>query len=369
MAEILNRLDFFRIGRRYIASRAQRIDPSQVDVEGSDINLYVGSSSYMSHAIARHLVDRVSALTLAGAEDEDLDRYVIDRYQEPRKGAAAALVTVRFYRSSASAGAGSVPIGQKLIALTGVEYITIETASFGAASLEISVTARAVLAGKEYQVGANQIRKIDRPELLFDPTIQVNNDAKAAGGEPAEEDSDYRVRIQNFWRSARRGTREAIEYGATTVPGVVSAQASEAVDNTGRPARLVNLYIADSSGVASAALGASVLVALDEYRACGIPVLISLSLPEIVDVRLSLTFTSAVDTVILTEAIRNAVVAFVNSLAVNQPLSRADLFSLLRRYANQGLIVTESSVIAPAGNVIPTVGRTLRTTLANVTVA
>ena len=368
MAEILTRLDFFRIGRRYITSKATRIDPAQVDVEGSDINLYVGSSSYMSHAIARHLVDRVSALTLAGAEEEDLDRYVYDRYQEPRKGAAAALVPVRFYRSSATAGAGAIPIGQKLTALTGVEYITLETATFGASTLETTIDARAVLAGKEYQVGANQIRKIDKPELLFDPTMQVNNDSKAAGGEPAEDDSDYRLRIQNFWRSARRGTREAIEYGATTVPGVVTAQAMEAIDGNGRPARVVNLYIADSSGVASAALGAAVRAALEEYRACGIAVVTSLSLPEIVDVQLSLTYSSATDTVTLTEAIRNSIVAFVNSLAVNQTLSRADLFALLRRFANNGLVVEESSVVAPAGNVVPSIGHTLRTTLTNVTV-
>jgi hypothetical protein len=61
-------------------------------------------------------------------------------------------------------------------------------------------------------------------------------------------------------------------------------------------------------------------------------------------------------------------VAFVNSIAVNGTLSRGDLFALLRRFSNQGLIVSGSDVVVPTGNVVPTPGYTLRTTLSNVTV-
>ena len=368
MAEILTRLDFYRIGRRYVASRAKRIDPAQVDVEGSDINIFVGSASYMAHAVSRQLVDRIRALTLDGAEDDDLDRYGNDRYQLPRKGAAAALGSARFFRTSTAAGGGSVPINTKLIALTGVEYITTTTAIFAPLALEATCEIRAVLAGKEYQVGANQIRKIDKPTSLFDTTLQVNNDDKTAGGEPEEGDDDYRNRIRDFWSTARRATKEAIEFGALTVDGVVSADASEAIDSLGRPARVVNLYIADSSGVASAALGAEVRAALDEYRACGIAVVTSLSMPQIVDVSLKLSFAANVDTSTLTEAIRNALVAFVNSLVVNQTLSRAQLYVVLQRFTNAGLLVDESSIVTPTGDLVPSPGTTLRTTLANVTV-
>lgn len=368
MAEILNRFDFYRIGRRYIATRAKRIDPSQVDVEGSDINIFVGSSSYMAHAVARHLADRMRALTLNGSEDEDLDRYGFDKYQLPRKGASVALVTVRFFRTSITGGGGAVVVGTKLVSLTGVEYVTTTTAIFAAASLEATCEARAVLAGKEYQVGANQIRKIDKPSSLFDPSLQVNNDDKAAGGEPVEEDDDYRNRIRNFWTTARRGTRPAIEFGALTVAGVVSAQAVEAIDSLSRPARVVRLCIADSSGVASSAMGAAVRTQLEEYRACGIAVVVDLSIPDIVSIVLKLVFGANVDTTTLTETIRNAVVSYVNTLAVNEVLSRGSLFALLQRYQNQGLIVRESSIVAPTGDLVPSSGRTLRTTIANVQV-
>lgn len=367
MAELLTRLDLFEIGRRYVVTRAKRIDPEQVDVEGSDANIFVGSMSFVGQAVSRQCGDRIRALLLDGAFSEDLDRYALDRYTLARKGAAAALGAVRFYRAVAGT-AGTVPIGTKLVSLTGIEYVTLTAATFAAADLEKPANVRAVQAGKEYQVGANQIRKIDKPTILFDPKLQVNNDDKTAGGEPREPDPEFRERIRDFWTTARRGTKSAIEFGARAVGGVSTARAIEAITGGGTPARVVNLYIADSSGVASAALGASVRVNLEDFRACGISVITSLSIPQIVDVTLKLTFAAGVDTSTLTEVIRASVVEFVNALAVNGTLYRSDLYSVLRRYVLDGLIVDDSSIVSPTGDLVPAPGTTLRTTLDNVTV-
>src|SRR5260221_476101 len=87
-----------------------------------------------------------------------------------------------------------------------------------------------------------------------DATLQVTNPLTTAGGEDVEDDDTFRARIRDFWRTARRGILAAIEFGAKTVPGVVSAQAVEALSVGAAPARVVNLYIADSSGVSSEAL-------------------------------------------------------------------------------------------------------------------
>jgi hypothetical protein len=115
-------------------------------------------------------------------------------------------------------------------------------------------------------------------------------------------------------------------------------------------------------------LANQVLAALDEYRAGGIAVLVSTSIPQLVSVVLSLTFSGSVDTVTLSQLIQAAVVSFVNSLPVNGPLYVGQLYSLLQRYAAQGLVVNQSSIVAPAGDVVPTLGQTLRTLPANVTV-
>jgi len=367
MAEVLNRLELFDHGARYVSTRAKRIDPEQVFVEGSDANIIVASTAFMAQAVSRQTGDRIRALLLSSATGDDLDRLARDRYTMTRKGASAALGTVRFHRMVAGPP-GTVPIGTKLISLTGIEYITLTNATFAAGDLSKTANVRAVQAGKEYQVGANQVRRIDRPELLFDPMLQVNNDEKMAGGEPRESDEDFRSRIRDFWMTARRGTRAAIEFGARAVEGVATAQAAEAITSDGSPARVVELFIADSSGVASAGLGAQVRANLDEYRACGIAVITSLSIPLIVDVLLRLTFVANVDTATLSDMIRSTIVSVVNNLGVNRTLFRADLYAALQAFVGQGLVVTDTTVVAPVGDLVPKPGTTLRTTLSNVRV-
>jgi uncharacterized phage protein gp47/JayE len=368
--DLPSRSDLYSIGRAYLLARAKRIDPGQVDTLGSDSNLFVGSQSVVAYSLVKQLGYRISALLLDGAVGEDLDRYAYDRYQIARKGASSALGTVRFFRLSSALGAGTILAGTVLKTLGGITYTLVTNASFGPTQTDlVFADVRASQAGKATEVGANQIRGFQNAQALFDSTIQVTNDETTAGGEDVEDDDTFRNRIRDFWLNARRGVLSAIVNGATSVPGVVTAQAVEAITTTGSgPARVVNLYIADSSGVASAALARQVLAALDEYRAAGIAVLVSTSIPQLVSVALSLTFSGSVDTVTLAQLIQSAVVSFVNSLPVNGPLYIGQLYSLLQRYAAQGLVVSQSSIVAPAGDVVPTLGQTLRTLPANVTV-
>jgi uncharacterized phage protein gp47/JayE len=369
MPDLPTRADLLAIGRDYVVQRATRIDPNRVDVLGSDVNLFIGSQSVVGFQLVKQLAYRTNALLLDGASGPDMDRYAWDRYQLPRKGAVGARATVRFFRASSALGAGVIPLGTTLRTLTGIDYVTTTSASFGPGTLDgVTAFVRASQAGKATQVGANQIRQFANVQALFDPTLQVNNDAKSAGGEDAEDDDDFRNRIRNFWLTARRGILAAIEFGALAVPGVVSAQAVEALNGLAQPARIVNLYIADSSGVASDALANDVLASLDDFRAAGIAVLISNSLPQIVPIQLALTFAGGTDTVTLAQNIQAAVVEFVNSLPVNGPLYVAQLFSVLQRFNSDGLVPNASTIIAPAGDLIPSLGSTLRTTLDNVSV-
>lgn len=364
--DLPTRLDLYGIGRLYLLTRAKTIDANEVDVRGSDANLFVGSTSVVGAHIVRHLAYSVARLFLDSAEEDDLDRLAFDRYGEARKGATPAVGTVRFWRTSLTGGVGDIPVGTKLIALTGAEYITTANGHFGAGDYSILVDVRAVQAGKGPQVGRNQIRKPGPGVSFFDTTIQLNNDDPTAGGENREDDPTFRNRLRNFWLSARRGTLGAIEYGAMTVPGVVSATAIEALDGSASPARVVNLFIADSSGVASTPLARAVDVALADYRAGGIRVIIWPSMPSIVAIVLKLAFQSQVDTVALTQKVVTAIVEFVNGLPVSAPLLRGELMSVLVRFKSDGLIVTDGSIVAPAGDVYPDPGKTLRTTLANV---
>lgn len=363
-----SRSDLFSIGRSYVLDRATRIDPTQVDVSGSDVNIFVGSQSVVAYQVVKQLAYSCASLLLDGAIGEWLDRLAWDRFQLLRKGASSALGTVRFYRASFALGAGSVAAGSVVRTMTNIEYVLLTPALFGASQLDgATANVRASQAGKATQVGANAIVQIANVGSLFDPTLKVNNDAATAGGEDPEDDDTFRNRIRSFWLSARRGILAAIVQGATSVPGVVSAVAVEALNSLGQPARVVNLYISDSSGVASRALAQQVSATLDDWRAGGIAVLVQTSLPQLVNLVLSLTFRGNVDTVSLTQAVQAAVVEFVNSLPVNGTLYVGQLFSVLQRFASAGLVPNLSSVVAPAGDLVPALGQTLRTLPQNVT--
>jgi hypothetical protein len=306
---------------------------------------------------------------LDGARGDDLDRYAFDRYQLFRKGAAAALGAVQFTRLTATAGAGSLPVGTKLISLAGIEYLTTTTANFtslGPNSLLSTANVRAAQAGKDFQVGANQIRRFDKPNTIFDVSIQVNNAEPTAGGEPAETDDVFRERVRDFWVAARRGTLAAIEFGARATPGVESANAIEILDDLGRPNRFVELFIADSSGVASLALATAVDQTLLEYRPAGIFVAVNTSRPQIIDIVFQPSFVAGVDTSGLSEQIRNAMVEYINSLRVNEPLLLNDLGAVFARFRADGLIPKQTSLLEPLGDLFPNPGFTLRTRPTNV---
>jgi uncharacterized phage protein gp47/JayE len=362
------RLDLYATGRDYVLQRATKIDPGQVDISGSDVNIFVGSNSVVADKVVKQLGYSIARQYLDGANGDDLDRLAFDRYGLLRKGASAALGTISCTRATSTAGAGTIPVGTKLTTLTGVEYITTQAISFGASSLgPITGNVRAVQAGKATQVGINMITRFSSPGALFDSTIQVTNTATTAGGEDVENDDTFRARIRAFWNTARRGILAAIVFGALTVPGVVSAQAIEVVTTNAQPARIVQLYIADSSGVASTALAAQVSQALLDYRAAGIAVLISTSIPQIVALAFALSFNTGVDTVSLTTAIQAAIVNYVNTLPVNGTLMLSGIYTVLQRFASNGLVVNQSSIVSPTGDVVPAIGQTIRTTLSNVT--
>jgi uncharacterized phage protein gp47/JayE len=398
-------LDLQLVGRNYLISKANKIDPQQVDVQGTDANIFVGSVSEIAYLVVLQLAYSINRLFLDGAEGDDLDRYAWDRYQLTRKGASAAVGPEVLSRLSGNNPAGTVPAGTQIKSQSGYVYITTQAGNFTSSTgtlsdTTVTVNVRAVAAGKLSQVGANALTQFAQPAQLFDQTITCNNLVATAGGEDVEDDDTFRERIRGFWTAQQRGILSAIEYGAIQVSGVVTANAVEvlgtpaspalaalqqlqtaaaqgtlpaslsglpaAIQNavaalsTLPPARLVYLYVADSSGVANSTLVAAVQSALNSWRAAGIQVIIFPSIPQIVSVILALAFSAGVDTVGLSAQVQAAVLNYVNSLACNQPLLLSALYSVLQRFATQGLIVGQGTIVAPAGDLVPTPGQTLR---------
>lgn len=311
------RLDLYQIARTYIKTRARKIDPGQIDIIGSDINLFVGANMVVCNEIVNQLAAAVAKLFIDSAEREDLDRLAWDRYQEIRKAAAPALVNLVFSRLTSTAGAGAVPVGTRIQNNVGIDYITTTQATFGATTLVSTlVAARSVQAGKLNSAAKETVVRIPEIGLLWDKTITVTNPEASAFASDKEEDEDFRGRLHEYWNTARRGTLRAIAQGALATPGVASASAVEELTAGAQPARVVQLYLADADGVA----GPDINIDLSEYRAAGIQVIENRSMPQLVDIKIHPTFQAGKQTDLLTEAIRTSIVGTVNKCTVNGTL-------------------------------------------------
>lgn len=142
MPDLPTRAELFSVGAAEIATRSaarpggQRINPEQVFVEGSDMNIVTASSSAMGDEVMRQVSLRAQALMLLGAKNEDLDRIVADRFSPTvvRKDASPAIGEVVITRASGALPALVFPIGTRFKTAGGVEFDSLYVASLAAGS-------------------------------------------------------------------------------------------------------------------------------------------------------------------------------------------------------------------------------------------
>lgn len=369
--------DYFQVGASEVLARSaarperERLSRAAVFTEGTDINIIIAACSAMADEATRQLAARMAALYLDSAEDNDLDRLVADRFSTEivRKQAAPAVVPLQFQRPiPPSAGAGvTYPQGTKFRTEQGTEFALLEavTLSLGSTGPVIGA-AQAVLAGTGGNVAPGAVVQFSGPRT--DPAMTVTNVEPGAGGRDVETDQALRERARSFFRTARRGTLSAIEFGALSVEGVESATAWEELDATlGIPTGRVYVTVADRNGQANSILAEAVRNQLVEYRGAGVvvDVITSNTLWESVAYD-GIAFVSGTDTRAAVQQLKNLTVVAVNVLAPGEPLTLALLYSLARSVP--GAIVREGAVYIPAGDVVPASNETIKTRLELVSV-
>lgn len=355
--DLPNRADLFAVGREFIRSAPNtRINPALVDVDGSNINLDVGQSAVMGEALTASWARCARDLFLGTAEGDGLDRYVADRFGMTRKSAAPASVPLTLVRPNFVAGGGVVNAGARVTTPSGSIFALQTDVTFGATDLTQSAVGIAQVVGPTQNVPANTLTAwIDQP---FDATITVTNPVGAAGGTLAESDAQLRARAAVFFLTVRRGILAAIQFGATTVPGVSVATVFEILNpGTGFPAAAVELIIADDDGAASPTMIQGVIDAQLQFRAGGIPVFVTGGSVVFEPVVYHLSFASGIDTVAATNQVRAVAAAFTQFLRPGQPLLRSDLFAAAR--AVPGTIVGADALPVPVGDIVPVSNSTI----------
>jgi len=365
----------FAIGKDEITSRNSKLDPSEVDRRGSDVNIINAVGSAMAEEILRQLFTSYNDLFLDPAVDDGLDRLAFDRYGLGRQGASQSRGAVAFSRATAGEGAGTIPIGTRLISEDGIEFDTTTTASFGAVALgPITANVKSVKAGVDTNVVASQITQIS--SAIFDGTITVTNSAATTGGADQETDDEFKNRVRKFFPNARRGTLEAIELGALSVDGVRLAKAVERTDESGIPSRWVDLLIGDIDGSSNATLVSEVELILDDYRAAGIYVdVIGATIQNQTIVLRVAGYESGFDADAVDEEIKSSLVLEVNKLQINDTLYKNNLIKVAASI--EGAIIDEDALTndglspaqLPLTDITPTFGNVVRTNDSLITIS
>lgn len=300
----------------------------------------------------------VNNLTLAGfrklffatATGDDLDNLAYDRFQLLRQAAIKAVGTVNLSR--ATVDLGNIVIAAGTIFSTNADtdgnvyrYQTITPAVM--TGLSLSVIVEAVDAGSDSNVVAGTIVNIET--TLSDSSIVATNSQAMAGGTEAEDDEAFRQRVLDYLLNLRRGTVDAVEFGAKEVAGVVFATVDEShVDVDG----IVDVYIADVNNEANDELITAVSDNLINWRAAGVPTSVFAVSTTTATITLDITYTAGVDQTSVQEDIINALVTFIDTLEIGDTLYLARIYQIVMDTDG----VENVDIVAPVADVVPAIG-------------
>jgi hypothetical protein len=354
--ELLDRRALFAVGRRAVMSaEAPRINPKVVDVDGSDLNILVNCGALIGEELSRSFGRCMAGLFVATARGDRLDRKIMDATGGllPRKDAAGATIPLAINRPTFGAGAGIVGAGTRVTTAAGIQFALDVDVPFGGADLYMEGNFTCTQTGPIGRVpDTTGFQFVDQP---FDTTMVVSAAGSGAGGVDQEDDIRYAGRYFGFFEAIRRGILPAIRQAALEVAGVEIATAAEILNPVPylTPAAAIQLVVGDSDGASSPTMLQRVRDNLLRFRAGGIPVFVQGGsvINELVE--WSVAYLPNFNTVQVRNQLRAVTVAVAQFLEPNETLYRSSLIAAAR--AVPGLVVNEDSLVAPAGDVIPSV--------------
>lgn len=352
----VTRRDLFAVARRAVASTPNtRINPSVLDVPGSDVNLVAGIASVIGEEVAARGAVAMRGCFAELAQGDQQDRLASDRYGLLRFSATPATVAVTLSRPLPGvATPGTFDAGSIVQTAGGVQFVTDVAAVFDDFTLSVTVNCTAVLSGVEGNVAAATITSFGTQP--FDSTMVVTNTDGAAGGTDTESPVQFLGRIRGFFPTVARATMSAIEYAAKQVAGVAVATATEVINPVSAlPAAIVQLVIGDRDGNASATMIQDVSDELLSWRAGGMPVVVVGGTVVYQTVRWLPAFQTGYDETLAVARLRAVSVA-VSQFLPPGPSGGTLYRSALLAAGKQvpGVILSDSALAYPLGDVVPT---------------
>jgi uncharacterized phage protein gp47/JayE len=376
MADFPTFQDLFRVARDEVLSRNASLRRNIVERPGSDANALTAASAATGDEVVGQLIRVQAGLFLDTARREKLDRLVFDRYQLKRKPAGPALGEVEVTSVTPAPIAFAIDAGTRFRTLDGKVFTAVATVNYPLGSTgPVTVPVQSVLAGLSQQAKPNTITSVIDLPAGAPGDLAANNPLATAGASDEESDDALRVRAKRFYTTSKRGTLKAIERGALDLQGVRTATAFEALEIDGEPARVVNLVVADSftQQLVNAqtvpaeyddqaeVLAAQVQAGLQDVRAAGIGVSVTVANVVLLSVTLALRFRAGADIDAAATQARTVIANYTNSLRPGATWDRSAANELLRGVPGLVVVGNGAEIFRPSGDVIPNPLQVLRT--------
>lgn len=376
----LSKTDLFLAGRaRVLVEPGNKFSRQVLDTEGTDVNILLNTLASVGEEISLEGQSQDNArylATAASVSDDAVERvgFELTSGNVLRKPDTAAVVDLVFSRNN-SFGLTIPKDYVVTTATTGVPFRLLEDCVWnGGDATPKTVRAICEQTGPNGNVDALTITTLS--EDVGDTTVTVTNPAVSAGGRDQESIVDFTRRVRGWFINQARGTLNALEFGAEQVPEVAQATSREVSWAAGSypptltpaeilahedvfPAYRAKVSIADINGQANPALAEKVREALQEWRAAGVPVQIIGSTHQYIVVAWAgLGAKPGFSLQLLLDDLFARCIALVLELAPEETLERAALFAAAKEV--EGLLVPAASLVAPAGDIVPAAGYTLR---------
>ena len=286
--------------------------------EGSDLDAVNGGGSVLADLILGLVVELFATTFIDTAEDDDLDKLIVDHFNLPRLAASESVGSLRFTRGTAGPSI-LIPAGTQVEALVDGASVTFTTdapVTMLPSQSTVDADATATQTGRESNIAEDAATTL-LSTIPADPDLAVTNPDRFAGGAPVETDPAYRTRTRAYLATLAKGTNAAVVAAAKGIPGVEFAATDE---TTVLSAGYVSIYVADSEGAGNATLVALVEPVVDAIRCLGVEYRVFAAAREELTQALTVTVLPNTDTEGLRTQIRDAVQAYTDNLDPNQPL-------------------------------------------------
>ena len=359
----------FRIGAAELLDTNDELALSSVLRPGHDANLLMNGCAAMGEEVVSQLGGVAAGTYLDSATGAKLRQRAWDRHRIVAKPAAPSYVDVTFSIPTPATLGFTIPGNTQIKAADGKQYMTVSDLPFAVGAASGSVRARSTLAGTSQAVRPGVLTSIVSTITGAPQGLAVTNPLASSEGADAESEDDLKSRCRLEPRSRVRGTAEAIQFAALSVPGVLRATPFAGIDSMGRANRIAGVVLAGQftdtlvrQGVSSTvyesqshALARVVeLEGLSEYRAFGIHVSAFVAQVIMVALRLRLRFVGSLNIDYELVKLEAASVA-VQTLNTSPPGRDFDPQSIVAKLRSvRGLDVRGDEVEAPAGPVVAT---------------